>query len=247
MLDAATIVNEEQSAMSKPRSKPSQTAISTVHDQVRIIDLSEYREAAACLADAFVEDEVVRYAIDTPDRAHWTEAEKYKLHSDALEYLTYAHCLKGMVTTVGPNYDAVALWLPPGKTMDDPLTILRSGMWRLNFRFSAQGRQRFFSEFLPLLHETKESVLGPRDPEAWYLVYIGTKKESRGRGYCRKLVQHVTQMADQEGRACYLESSNDINPIIYRKLGFETVKEIRLKEGNHSLDIMVREPTGSDE
>lgn len=47
-------------------------------------------------------------------------------------------------------------------------------------------------------------------------------------------------MADFEGRACYLESSNPINPAIYRKLGFEIAKTIEL--GKHELDIMVREP-----
>ena len=51
-------------------------------------------------------------------------------------------------------------------------------------------------------------------------------------------------MADFEGRACYLESSNAINPIIYRKLGFEVIKKIELAgaETKHELDIMIREP-----
>ncbi len=82
--------------------------------------------------------------------------------------------------------------MPPGKNMDDWLTILRSGMWRLQFQLSAEGRKRFFEEFLPLLHETKEEVLGERDNQSWYLVYIGTRPESRGKGYAKKLIQHVT-------------------------------------------------------
>jgi len=27
-----------------------------------------------------------------------------------LRYITSAHCYKGIVTTIGPDYDAVALW-----------------------------------------------------------------------------------------------------------------------------------------
>jgi len=203
---------------------------------------SEYREAAKCLAEAFSDDHIIRYPIDTPDRAHWTEEQKWELHVEMMEYITYAHCVKGLVTTIGPNYDCVALWMPPGKNMDDLWTIFRSGMWRLNYRLSAQGKQRFFNEFLPLLHATKESILGPRDDESWYLVYIGTKAGSRGRGYARKLVEHVTKRADEEGRACYLESSNDVNPIIYGKLGFQIVKKIKLKDDPVEMDIMVREP-----
>ena len=47
--------------------------------------------------------------------------------------------------------------------MDDYLTIFRSGMWRLNYQLSWEGQKRFFSEFLPLLHDTKAQVLGERD------------------------------------------------------------------------------------
>lgn len=77
--------------------------------------------------------------------------------------------------------------------MDDFFTVLRSGMWRLWFRFSAEGKKRFFDEFLPLLHYSKQAVLKDRDDDSYYLVYIGTKPGSRGKGYCRKLIEHVTQ------------------------------------------------------
>ena len=219
-------------------------ALPGMDSDIRIVSPSEYKEAAASIAESFREDQIVRYPIDTPDRAHWSEADRFALHQQLLEYITYAHCLRGLVTTVGENYGCVALWMPPGKNMDDWLTILQSGMWRIWFKLSSEGNKRFFEEFLPLLHHTKEEVLGARDPDAWYLVYIGTKSESRGKGYARKLIQHVTKQADREGRPCYLESSNDINPIIYGKLGFKVVKKIHLTRAKQtlSLDIMVREP-----
>ena len=78
--------------------------------EIRVVDPSEYKEAAACLAEAFADDKVVRYPIDTPDREEWSEADKYALHRCALEYITYAHCVKGLVTTIGHDYDCVALW-----------------------------------------------------------------------------------------------------------------------------------------
>jgi hypothetical protein len=77
---------------------------------VRVVSVAEYKEAALCLAEAFAEDDVARYFIDVPDREHWSEEAKWQLHLEILEYVTYAHCLKGLVTTVGDNYDAVALW-----------------------------------------------------------------------------------------------------------------------------------------
>jgi ribosomal protein S18 acetylase RimI-like enzyme len=140
----------------------------------------------------------------------------------------------------------INLRMPPGQNMDDLWTIFRSGMWRLNYRLSPEGKRRFFTEFLPLLHDAKHATLRERDDEAWYLVYIGTKPSGRGKGYCRKLIEHVTQQADIEGRATYLESSNEANPPIYRKFGFEEKRTIYLHraEKNIPLDIMVREPQG---
>ena len=44
-----------------------------------------------------------------------------------------------------------------------------------------------------------------------------------------------------------MESSNDINPIIYGKLGFQIVKKIYLKGEKEDicLDIMIREPVSA--
>lgn len=186
IIDAGMLLEKRSSAASR-------ISASTADPSIRILSPSEYKEAAATLAEAFREDQVVRYPIDTPDRAHYTEEERFNLHRQALEYITYAHCLRGLVTTVGDDYGCVALWMPPGKNMDDWLTILRSGMWRLGFQLSAEGRKRFFDEFLPLLHHTKQEVMGERDAESWYLVYVGTKPSSRGKGYARKLVEHITR------------------------------------------------------
>lgn len=214
-------------------------------DKVRIVDVSEYKAAALALAEAFKDDDVSRYFLDTVDRADWTPEQKWDLHVSIFEYVVYAHILKGLVTTVGSDYGAVALWMPPGNNMDDFLTVFRSGMWRLRYRLSREGRKRFFTEFMPLLHDTKASIMGERDATSWYLVYIGTKPSARGKGYCRKLIEHVTDIADQEGRATYLESSNVRNVPIYRRMGFRECRRIylqRAEEGNVALDVMVREP-----
>lgn len=78
--------------------------------------------------------------------------------------------------------------------MDDLWTILRSGMWRLYYKLCREGKARFYSEFLPLLHETKHEVMGQRDNESYYLVYLGTKPSARGKGYAKKLIEHGTKM-----------------------------------------------------
>lgn len=84
--------------------------VASSNDRVRIIDISEYKAAALSLAEAFRYDHTTEYFCETPDTAHWTKQEKWELHLSMMEYITYAHCLKGLVMTIGEGYGGVALW-----------------------------------------------------------------------------------------------------------------------------------------
>ena len=90
--------------------------------------------------------------------------------------------------------------MPPGENMDDFCTMLWSGMMALGWKLSKEGKKRFFTEFLPLLHNTKHEVLGKDDDNSWYLVYIGTKTASRGKGYAKALIEHVTRKVSSPPR-----------------------------------------------
>ena len=78
--------------------------------------------------------------------------------------------------------------------MDDSWTMFRCGMWTLKWKLSTEGKARWFEEFLPLLHKTKAEVLGERDDKSWYLVYLGTLPEARGKGYAKKTIEYVTRI-----------------------------------------------------
>lgn len=86
--------------------------------------------------------------------------------------------------------------MPPGENVDDFCTLLWSGMLGLKWKLSNEGKKRLFNEFLPLLHDTKQEVLGKDDNNSWYLVYIGTKTASRGRGYAKALIEHTTRQVN---------------------------------------------------
>ncbi|TAQ83132.1 hypothetical protein B7494_g8545 [Chlorociboria aeruginascens] len=238
----AQINNNTSTMLIEKKRSLTPDSISTT--EVRILGIDHCEQAAHTLALAFAEDEVAKYFIDTEDLASYSEEYKWKLHCDIIRYITAAHCYNGIVTAIGPDYDGVALWMPPGKNMDDWWTILRSGMWRLNYKLSSEGRARFYNEFLPLLHNVKRDTMGDRDDDSYYLVYIGCKPSARGKGYARKLIEHMTSKADAENRATYLESSADRNVPIYTRLGFEFKRDVHLvrAEPQVKLSIMVREP-----
>ena len=81
------------------------------NDQVRIVGAENFKEAAQCLAEAFLDDDVAKYFIHTDSAGFrsWNP-EQLRLHTNICEYITYAHVLKGLVTTTGPNCSCVALW-----------------------------------------------------------------------------------------------------------------------------------------
>ncbi|KAK3948448.1 hypothetical protein QBC32DRAFT_381369 [Pseudoneurospora amorphoporcata] len=237
-------------------------------ETVRVAGMSECREVALSLAHAFAADDYAQYLVNTedpedektavvgsgggsrgaaPSGTIMTPEDKWKLHVDIMTYAVAMHCLNGLVTTIGPEYDSVALWLPPGRDLDSWWVLFRSGAWRLYYQLSAEGRKRYFDEVVPLLHDTKSAVLGERDHDAWYLVYLGTKPSSQGRGYAGKLLRDVIQRADAENRPMYLESSSLANNSYYQKFGFEIKRDIFLKRGRNPvrLSIMVREPNAS--
>lgn len=173
------------------------------NSEIRVVPPEEHKQAAASLAESFVEDHVMRYAIDTPD-SNWSDKERWAVYVQMMEYITYATCIEGVVTTVGPNYDCVALWNPPDVDLDNMILMFRSGIWRLHYQLTSEGRERYFNEFQPLLASALDDVLGDRSRDCWYLNYIGTKPESRGHGYAKKLIQHITDRVSQRGlRACF--------------------------------------------
>lgn len=112
---AVAVNHGEKSSVSistKPKIKATTTkaATNSTDEGVRLLGLHEYKQAAQTLAEAFKDDHVAWYFLETPDRAHWTKQQQWDLHVQIFEYIVYAHLLKGIAVTAGPQYDCVALW-----------------------------------------------------------------------------------------------------------------------------------------
>ncbi|KAK6531216.1 hypothetical protein TWF281_008037 [Arthrobotrys megalospora] len=212
--------------------------------KVRVCGWKEYKAVARSLAEAFKDDEVSFYWLRTDDATHRSEADLWKLHVKVCEYVVAAHCMHGLVLSIGENHEGVALWMPPGKDYDDVWSILRSGMWRLYYQLTKEGRRRYFTETLGLAAVTKVDILGDRDASSWYLTFLGTLPAARGLGYSRKLVEYVTRIADATNAPCYLESSHLHNRKIYERFGFDYIRTVHLNPTNTPIpwEIMVREP-----
>lgn len=102
--------DEKVSAAAAAATTTMKTMTTTKTTAPRVLQLHEWKEAALSLAEAFADDHSCKYFLETPDTAHWSKEQKWDLHLKMMEYITYAHLLKGLVVSAGPNYDCVALW-----------------------------------------------------------------------------------------------------------------------------------------
>lgn len=84
-------------------------------EAVRIIGMSECKEVALSLSHAFATDDLACYLLGSDDMAGLSAEDKWRLHVDIFNYIVAAHLLRGEVHVIGPEYEGVALWMPPGE------------------------------------------------------------------------------------------------------------------------------------
>lgn len=84
------------------------------------------------------------------------------------------------------------------------------------------------------------------DPNGYYFCnMVSVLPETQGKGVGKLLFKSVTDIADREGRECYLESSRAVpNMAIYEKMGFKLGKEIVCDDDGDAITLycMTREP-----
>ncbi|PWY85900.1 hypothetical protein BO70DRAFT_378624 [Aspergillus heteromorphus CBS 117.55] len=116
-----------------------------------------------------------------------------------------------------------------------------------NIRFGGRGglNVRRYWLWKELQQQTHEKVW--TDPRGYYFCNVlAVDSSMRGMGVGRKLVEVVTQQADEDAVPCYLESSKGVpNLVIYEKLGFGLVSEIDCVDGGDECKLycMIRQPT----
>jgi ribosomal protein S18 acetylase RimI-like enzyme len=121
------------------------------------------------------------------------------------------------------DYEAVALWRPPGK-------------WHIPFYQYITNGHAFLGVFGPgrglrvmSIMDTIESR-HPKEPH-YYLQVVGTDPAKQGKGYGGVVMRRQLAVADQARMPCYLESSKETNIPIYQSFGFEVTGEIKLPGG----------------
>lgn len=175
---------------------------------------SDAESAGDTLGKAFFGDPVASYMLpDAGERRrllpwHFATLARY----GALFGETYA--------TIG-NVRGVAVWLTPGETEMSPERLAAAGMVQAPAVLGTTAWERFMvvMEFMEGLHSTDM----PGDH--WYLAAIGVDPEAAGKGLGSALLRSVLEVADTQGKPCYLETAAANNKPFYEKHGFVVVRQ----------------------
>ena len=130
----------------------------------------------------------------------------------------------GIVNTVTPEFEGVAVWLPP---QGYPMTfgkLLRSVPFSMmvGFARSGCGRMRNIGDFLDGVHKKVTPF------RHWYLEAIGVAPEHQGKGYASRLIRGMLSRVDDENLPCFLDTMDPKNVRIYERFGFKVVDESRI-------------------
>lgn len=79
----------------------------------------------------------------------------------------------------------------------------------------------------------------------WYLAVLGTAPDARGRGVGRALLEHVLERCDADRLPAWLETTEEVNTLIYERFGFLTTVRIHGGGGLPDFWMMRREPTNT--
>jgi ribosomal protein S18 acetylase RimI-like enzyme len=193
---------------------------------------NEQARAGAMLARAFHDDPLWAATFSNPD----TRPEMLLRMFTAVTRATVA--AHGLAEAT-PGFDAVALWLPPRKSMGFRAMVKSNfALPRFVMSLPAADRKRMMA-VLRQLEERKKALMPDRH---WYLAAVGVDPERQGEGLGSTLVRAGIHRADQENTPIYLETEVEDNLDWYQLFGFEIIEQVIATGLGLPVWLMIRRP-----
>jgi GNAT superfamily N-acetyltransferase len=193
----------------------------------RIATESDYDAVVATIVGAFRDDPTWTWMFPDPQKRAEQHATVFGL------YVESALPNQGVWMT-DDRASAVAVFTAPGER-----ELSESAEARLEpFVVRALG------DHAPAVLETFERFEAaiPEGRPFYYLSFLGTHPDSRGRGLGMGLLAELVAQADRDGQPTYLESTNPANNPRYERLGFKGQSSFTTPDVAHTVTTMWREP-----
>jgi ribosomal protein S18 acetylase RimI-like enzyme len=98
-------------------------------------------------------------------------------------------------------------------------------------------------EYEPLTARARALALHPHE-KYFYVFFVGTRLDCRGRGLASALIRHYQSRATEAQLPIWLEATTAKSRDLYDRLGFEVVEEIVLGQGKVGADGLVVKAKG---
>jgi len=92
------------------------------------------------------------------------------------------------------------------------------------------------SEFTPQTAAAKRKAFPLPDQRYYYVFFLGTHEDGRGKGFCSAIVKHFQEMAAKDQLPIWMEATTEYSMKLYLKLGFHVVQEIIIGKGKAAAD-----------
>ena len=193
----------------------------------RVATEADYDAVVATIAAAFNDDPLWAWMFPDARRRSEQQATMFGFY--------VASSLPGRTVLIADELASAAIvYTPPGEP-------------ELSEEIEAQVRP-FLVETLgadaPVRLETLERFEGatPHGRPFYYVSFLGTHPEARGKGIGMGLLGEVCGRADADGEPVYLESSNPLNTPRYERHGFRRHTDFWTPGQEHVVTTMWREP-----
>src|SRR5512147_2442637 len=170
------------------------------------VSAGEVPNAAAVLARAFHEYPTFRAVF--PDAA--TRARNLER---VMRFFLRCGLLRGEVVSPSSDLEAIAVWFRAGDLGFGLPTLVRAGLVRTLAGLGPSTARRFV-QLGDAKRENRRRLL---DGSEWFLDVIGVDPARAGHGFARRLIAPRLAQADQERRACYLETGEPRNVGLYER------------------------------
>ncbi|KAL5332544.1 hypothetical protein BJX70DRAFT_383851 [Aspergillus crustosus] len=192
----------------------------------------DYLEPAAdLLGRAFDKDPVLRFLLcNLPD----DEVQEYLPRY--WRSLGRAALLNKAVIYEADGWKAATFVLPPGKSVDNPLTIIPAALGSLSvlWRIGLAGLMRMLGDYSGSTDAVKRKAIGKQ--KYLYVLSVGTEHEHRRKGLAKALMRPLQDEAWRLELPIWLEATTESCRQLYLSLGFEDVEKIMMGVGKNAPD-----------
>ncbi|HEY1237099.1 MAG TPA: GNAT family N-acetyltransferase [Solirubrobacterales bacterium] len=193
----------------------------------RLATEGDFDRVASTIAAAFYDDPLWSWIFPDPDLRPEQQATMFGFYIES-------SLPAGSVLIADELASAAIVYTPPGEP-----ELTDEAEARIEpFLRSALGSHA--DAVLETMSRFEQAV--PEGPPFYYVSFLGTHPDARGRGLGFGLLAEVYGRADAEGKPVYLESTNPDNNPRYERHGFERRDEFWTPDDARVVTTMWREP-----